>query len=224
MVQALIFLLFFVTSALAGPQIRVAVIDTGLDLTDSRFKNVLCHYGHEDFTGTGLKDTNGHGTHVAGLIKQYSNGSNYCLIVLKYHTGKLGDNTSYINALRRAFAVGADVINFSSDGGKSIPEEEFLLKTHPKVIMVAAAGNDSKNLDDKPRYPASYPLGNIVVVGNCNKNGKFYPTSNYGSRVRVCEDGRDAFSTLPHGRFGAMSGSSMSAGIFTGKMIGRISK
>ena len=48
--------------------LRVAVIDTGLDLSDKRFSSRLCKEGHEDFTHTTIEDKSGHGTHVVGLI------------------------------------------------------------------------------------------------------------------------------------------------------------
>ena len=49
----------------------VAVIDTGID-AQAFNRHVLCKTGHKDFTGTGIQDRHGHGTHISGLIDQYA--------------------------------------------------------------------------------------------------------------------------------------------------------
>jgi hypothetical protein len=55
--------------------VRVAVIDTGLNLKDSRFTH-LCKDGHYDLSDTSIEDTEGHGTHIASLIQKYAGDSN----------------------------------------------------------------------------------------------------------------------------------------------------
>lgn len=61
------------TSQLTGNQVRVAVLDTGIDATHPAFKNVAAGFEdvsivEEDFSGDGIGDPNGHGTHCAGTI------------------------------------------------------------------------------------------------------------------------------------------------------------
>lgn len=53
---------------LAGRGVRVAVLDTGIDTTHPAFRQFDFFGCFEDFTGTGLADDVGHGTHCAGTI------------------------------------------------------------------------------------------------------------------------------------------------------------
>lgn len=218
------FLFIFLTLFISLPsyaQLKVAVVDTGLDISDPRFKSVLCKEEHHDVTNTGLNDNNGHGTHVAGLIKKYARDSDYCLLIIKYYSdGQSGPSAAFNSYYAFSYAVskGADIVNFSS-GGPTFSADEYnsILKGN-NTIFIVAAGNDHKNLDEVPYYPACYKLPNIYVVGNAfNKVPS--PNSNYGSIIDFWENGQDVISTLPGGREGKMSGTSMSAAIHTGKLI-----
>ena len=52
-------------SGYAGAGVSIAVLDTGLDLEHPDFAGRIA--GTADFTGEGVGDVNGHGTHVAGI-------------------------------------------------------------------------------------------------------------------------------------------------------------
>jgi len=202
-------------------QLKVAVVDTGLDLNDPRFKNVLCDKDHYDVTQTSIVDHNGHGTHVAGLIKKYAKDSDYCLMIIKYYrdedSAKVSSFNSYY-AFTYAVSKGADIVNFSS-GGKTFSADEYnSIMKGLNTIFIVAAGNDHKNLDETPYYPACYKLPNIYVVGNA-VNGVPFSSSNYGSAIDFWENGQDVLSTMPGGKEGRMSGTSMSTAIHTGKLI-----
>lgn len=122
--------------------IKVAVLDTGISPT---LKHLMCDEGHKDFTGTGMEDFNGHGSHISGLIDQYARNVifdskehnynslierlsavkiNYCQIIIKYghysKDNKLPPMTNhmenYINALRYAVSLKPDIINISGGG------------------------------------------------------------------------------------------------------------
>lgn len=220
---------------------RVAVIDTGLDLSDSRFKDVLCENGHYDFTSQGkMKDVHGHGSHIAGLIKQYAKDSDYCLMIYKYYDENADGHTNTVNTVRAlilAIKNGADIVNYSG-GGPEFSEREFLLiKENPKVTFVVAAGNDNENYNNK-FYPAAYNLPNMIVVGCKDIHNVKCKSSNYGNKVVGCKDihgikckssnhdhrviwenGELIKSTLPEGKEGYLTGTSQSTAIRTGKLI-----
>lgn len=54
------------TSSATGQGVTVAVLDTGIDANHPAFSGIRLI--QKDFTGTGLGDSNGHGTHCAGVI------------------------------------------------------------------------------------------------------------------------------------------------------------
>jgi subtilisin family serine protease len=234
----LLLLLLLSTSCFAGNychKIRVAVVDTGLDLEDPRFKDHLCKTDHKDFTGTGIRDVNGHGTHIAGIIQQYAKDSNYCLLIYKYYlesaSGKQNlDNE--VRALEEATKNKVDIVNFSGGGPESSETEYDVIDQNPQITFVVAAGNEHENIDlpGNGYYPASYDLDNIVSVGNIDKYGVKTKSSNWGSRI-VWENGENVFSTIPCRIYRSklacnayMSGTSMSTAVWTGKLVDKLSK
>jgi thermitase len=203
--------------------LRVAIVDTGLDLNDPRFKGHICPTGHKNFVSNeSLEDLNGHGTFVAGLIQQYAGDANYCLLIYKYY--KDYEDHENINrenqSLQEAIDNGADIVNFSG-GGSGFNEKEFLIiKNNPDVTFVVAAGNEHQNLDlpENKYYPASYWLKNEVVVENIDKSGILAPSSNYSKKAQK-EVGVDVLSYFPNNGVGTLTGTSMSTAIKTGKLV-----
>lgn len=214
------FLLLFLITTPSFGQTKLAVIDTGLDLNDPRFKSVLCKSGHKDFTGSGIKDTVEHGTHVTGLIKQYAKNADYCILIYKFYQPDELNAAREILAIKEAIKAKVDIINISGGGEEYSKEEYELIKNNPKVLFVVAAGNNGENLDieNNKYYPASHKLPNILAIGGLNEDGTRGSYSNYGTFV-IWERGTDVLSTIPNGRMGIKSGSSMATAIKTGKIL-----
>lgn len=218
--------------------IKVAVIDTGFD-TDSDWSDILksnkklrkptlCKEGHQDFTGFGLKDNHGHGTHIASTIAANALDSNYCLVILKFFDK--ADNSHFaqmntMSALRRAIELKVDMINYSAGGnGRSI-EECTLMKEALDlgITVVTAAGNEGRNINVFPYYPAMCDP-RIKIVANVLKDGEYDYTSNYTddgptSRPLFKEQGQRVLALTPGNTVGFMTGTSQAAAIFTGKSI-----
>ena len=73
-----------------------------------------------------------------------------------------------------------------------------------------AAGNDSKNNDEKSYYPASYDMDNSISVASITRSGALSSFSNYGKdEVDLAAPGSSIYSTTPGGRYGYKSGTSM---------------
>jgi subtilisin family serine protease len=218
-------------------QLKVAIVDTGLDLNDVRFKYRLCPTGHKNFVNNeSLDDTNDHGTHVAGLIKKYAGNGNYCILIYKYYQEK---SPGIVNANRELLAFeeavrnGADIINFSAGGSELEIGEYLFIKNHPNVTFVVAAGNEGQNIDTPGNqfFPASYYLPNEIPVENIKSDGTKAVSSNWGSGVLAKEVGENVLSTIPcryaKGQqfcIAFMSGTSMSTAIFTGKLVAKTLK
>lgn len=209
--------------------IKVAVVDTGLNLDDKWSDNPevglyqpkICP-GSKDFTGEGLDDRHGHGTHIAGLITKYAGNANHCLIIYKYFTEKstgLENLDHSIQAFQKAIHDGVDIINYSGGGILKSDQECRVLKTalDKGIKIVAAAGNEGINIDYFHFYPANCD-DRIVIVENIDKNDVRASTSSY-SKSTVKEHGVNVLSLLPNGQYGYMTGTSQATAIRTGKMV-----
>lgn len=216
----ILFLLAFSLSAQAKDIIKVAVIDTGLDLKDPRFSTSLCQSGHKNLTSGLMIDDHRHGTHVAGLIKSYAKDASYCMIIYKIFTKSEGSLDNEVLAIRYAIQEHVQYVNISGGGPTRSKEEYDLIASNPQITFIVAAGNAHQDLDDpKTRYyPAQYHLSNVKVVGNLTKTEQISPSSNYGKGL-YWEIGEDVLSTCPLNIYCTMSGSSMSTAIHTGKLI-----
>lgn len=210
-----------------GKKIIVAVIDTGVDINHEDIKDHLWISKDGKSNGWNFVDNNsvltdniGHGTHIAGIIASAS--PNVSLMILKYYDSdsvshkKAFDNS--LKALRYAIDNKADIINYSGGGsGSSIEELELLKEAESKgIIVVSAAGNESKDIDINPYYPASYKLSNIITVASLGADGKLLQESNYGyNTVDIAAPGEDVLSALPGNRHGYLTGTSQATAFIT---------
>jgi len=220
---------FYAIPAYSEKPMVVAIIDTGLSLTDRRFKPYLCKSGHWNFvTNTrNTEDLDGHGTHVTGSIIKYAESSNYCLVIVKYWSKDLTSKVSMDNMRKAISYVGqlrASIVNISSSGMSFDKEERDHIENASNTLFVVAAGNDRRNIDIYHTFPASYNLANVFPVGALTASGTISSFSNYGSTVKFWELGERVFSTLPGGSNGILSGTSMATSIKTGKLIKQRSK
>ena len=184
-----------------------------------------------DFTGEGLMDYHGHGTHVAGLIAKYAGDSNYCLIIVKYYK-EGGSNYQSIDRSLQALQYvsklpGSYIVNYSGGGIDPNAQEKKAVK---RILdwghnyFVAAAGNHGNDLAKQPYYPASY-FPEMIVIGNKYANSTelvSHENSNYGKQVDFWEYGVKVLSTLPNNKVGRMTGTSQATAIHTGKLIKKL--
>lgn len=212
----------------------VGVIDTGIQF-DHPFlagniyvpkgKASTSNYGL-DFsskaTSTTPVDVHGHGTHVSGIIKSVF--PEVKILALKYYNPQASGQQnleSTIKALEYAVNSGVDIINYSGGGPEPSTEELRVLKLAEKkgIIVVAAAGNERSNIDDKKNayYPASYGLSNIITVGAHDEDMDIIPSSNYGKNsVDIAAPGHRIRSSIPHGGAGYMTGTSQATAFVSG--------
>ncbi|MCB0405283.1 MAG: S8 family serine peptidase [Bdellovibrionales bacterium] len=175
-------------------------------------------------------DTHGHGTHIAGIIASAAaNGAgvsgvcpNVSIMALKYYDNSvLGYNNlqNTVKAIEYAIRNGAQIINYSGGGSDPAPIEAMAVKKAGEkgILFVAASGNDGRNNDWMPYYPASYELDNIISVASLDQANKLLSSSNYGKKtVDMAAPGLGILSTLPSSRFGTMSGTSQATAFVTG--------
>ena len=178
-------------AAATGKGITVAVIDTGIDVTNPAFEGRISEKSYnvsqDRMVNTeGLSvvnDTNGHGTQVAGIIAA-SDSSEYAglapeaeLLVICCNPNKDGEmNVSdLVMGLAHAIACDADIVNMSfSIALPADPFEEYVqLAVDSDIICVAAAGNFGSSATC---WPASNE--NVIGVGYTVSSGEIGLGSN----------------------------------------------
>jgi subtilisin family serine protease len=208
-------------------EIKVAVLDTGIDYTHPDLKNkILTNLGYNFISGTqDATDDNGHGTHVSGIIAAEANnkqgitgvtGSLDVKIIPVKVLDSNGEGTSDVIAkgIRYAADNGADIINMSFDASeKDVDIDSAIQYAKSKgVFMVAAAGNSSSSCDaDTPASDSG-----VFTVSAINSNMRVASFSNYGSSVQAASPGVSILSTIPGGKYQEWDGTSMAAPVVSG--------
>ncbi|MEO0322046.1 MAG: S8 family serine peptidase [Myxococcota bacterium] len=198
-------------TGLTGSGVSVCVVDTGIDAAHPAFAHVVERGRLEwaDFTAEAARepvDTNGHGTHVAGIIamnERLTGGApNVRLLVARVFTDEGGaSNQDIAEAVDWCRQRGADVISMSL-GGLTYPLIQELLAEDASaseaaveraidagIYVVAAAGNTEVNRD--VATPANVP--GVLAVGaldaDAETKARFSQSGlNEGPLVGVRED------------------------------------
>jgi subtilisin family serine protease len=210
---------FFALKSNAGQKIIVMEIDTGLD--PFSHAEIRSHINTREGDPLEFFDGNGHGTHVGGLILKGTCPEVELKSCSWFKLNASGDWNEYINCIRIAGSLKPDVINISSSGTNYDGEEFELLKelSDGGTKIIVAAGNQGRDLQYYPVYPANYDIKNLIVVGNIEDNGRRSITSNFGLPNEVYMPGIKVYSTLPGNKWGYMTGSSQSTARFTNKLL-----
>jgi subtilisin-like proprotein convertase family protein len=175
-------------------------------------------------------DDNGHGTHVAGIIGAVGNNGvgvsgvawNVQLMAVKIlnYAGS-GFTSDAIRGLNFAVSRGAKIANNSWGGAPYDPALASAINEARAqgVIVVAAAGNQGRNIDTTPFYPASYQFDNVVRVAATDNRDALASFSNFGvGTVQLAAPGVNIISTSRTGGYVSMSGTSMAAPMVSGAL------
>jgi subtilisin family serine protease len=107
-------------STFDGSDVSVAVLDTGIDASHAAFSGIDLRT--RDFTGEGIDDKEGHGTHCAGTIFGrdvdgqrigVARGVKSVLVGKVLGAGGTGGSDALFGAMQWAFAEGAKVVSMS---------------------------------------------------------------------------------------------------------------
>ncbi len=174
-----------------------------------------------------------HGTHVAGIIaavRQNGEGIDGVadnVVIMSLRAVPDGDerDKDVANAIFYAVDNGAQIVNMSFGKGyspqKSYVDEAVKYAEKKGVLLIHAAGNDGKDLDNKDNnnFPNAYYLSggkatNWLEIGasSWKAESKNLPAnfSNYGqTKVDIFSPGVDLYSTVPDAKYGNASGTSM---------------
>ncbi|WP_394619544.1 S8 family serine peptidase [Lentzea sp. JNUCC 0626] len=174
-----------------GDGVKVAVLDTGYDAAHPDLKSVVD--GSADFTGEGVQDTDGHGTHVASTIAgsgaasqgRYQGVAPGAKLLVGKVLGVYGGRESWIiDGMRWAVEQGADVVNMSLGGGIGdgldlMSQTLNELSASSGTLFVVAAGNNGAR--ESVGSPGAADAA--LTVANVNKKDQLNRTSSQGPRA-----------------------------------------
>lgn len=222
--------------------VKVAVIDLGIDSTHQALHSYL--YG-DDSQISCMTDPMGynfyldnanpfdvsssHGTHVAGIISDFI--PDLPVQLMSVQVGSAENDARVFDiacGIRYATLQKVDLINMSM--GYSGPKSELLEDVVKEMVktptqMVAAAGNNNKELDFEPFWPANFskePAYSLHVVSVASMDKDYLAKasfSNFGiPQIGVAAPGEAIRSTMNGNTYGNMSGTSMAAPFVTAVM------
>jgi subtilisin len=202
-------------STRTGGGIKVAVLDTGMDLGHPDF--VGRSFTSASFVGQPVQDLHGHGTHCIGTscgpkaptgnTPRYGIAHQSQIFVGKVLSNSGGGTTASVLAgMNWAIANRCAVISMSL-GGQAPVQAAYTAAGQAALssgcLIIAAAGNEATQTG----APANSPT--IMSVASLDKNLTPSSFSNFG-KVEIAAPGRDVFSAAPMPRrYQIMSGTSM---------------
>lgn len=156
----------------------------------------------------------GHGTFIAGLVALVAPE---CRIMPIRAFAPDGTSNAFTVAAAIKYAVdhGANIINlsFGSPRNSGVVREAIKYARQNGATLVAAMGNENKDTDSSPQYPAV--LKGVLGVAAIDAGSRKAAFSNFGSDVRVDALGLKLTSTYPGveggGGYATWSGTSFAA-------------
>jgi subtilisin len=201
----------------SGAGIKVAVLDTGMDLGHPDFAGRS--FVAQTFVGQPVQDLHSHGTHCigtacgpkapAGSIPRYGIGFKVPIFVGKVLTNSGGGTTATVLAgMNWAIANRCPVISMSL--GANAPVQAAYTAAGAAALaraclIVAAAGNAG------PNGPTGAPANSPTIMSVASLDQNLTPSifSSVG-KIEIAAPGRDVFSSVPRPtRYGTKSGTSM---------------
>ena len=176
-----------------------------------------------------------HGTHVGGIVGAVRNGigmngvaDNARLMIIRCVPNGDERDKDVANSIRYATDNGARIINMSFGKSfspqKSTVDEAVKYAESKGVLLIHAAGNDTKNIDVEANFPKDkYDDGTYCTtwmeIGASGPDlaNLVADFSNYGqNNVDVFAPGVEIYSTVPGSKYQNNSGTSMAAPVTSG--------
>ncbi|MCY7347150.1 MAG: S8 family serine peptidase [Pyrinomonadaceae bacterium] len=192
-------------------------------------------YGYDFFYNDNnpIDDAGGHGTHTAGTIGAVGNNArgvvgvnwNVKIMAVKIYSPNGADSTSVMlvnayNYIRMMKNRGVNIrVTNNSYGGcgeacgyDQATKDALDAMGNAGILNVFAAGNDNRNIETSPAFPASYTSPSVLAVASSTSTDARSGFSNYGTTsVDVAAPGSSVLSTYNSSDAGyaTLSGTSM---------------
>jgi thermitase len=213
-----------------GYGIKVAVIDTGVDLTHPALQEALApasewwdFYGGDAVPqeeGSFVDVGYGHGTNVAGIIRQIAPRATILPVRVLGPDGT-GDVASVAAGIQWAMNKGAKVINLSLGSEASLKAVEEVIKqaTGKGILVVASTGNTGNT---KVTWPASSAAEDKnllrISVTSVDSHDRKSSFATYGKSVELSAPGELVYGPAPDLNMAAWSGTSQAAPMASGAL------
>jgi thermitase len=217
-----------------GDGVKVAIIDTGVDLKHPAFQGAFVPDSEMwDYVGNdavpqeegelGVTLGYGHGTSVAGIVLQIAPKAKILpLRVLGSDGG--GDVLNVAAAINRALDEGAKIINLSlgSLENSQAVSDAINAATAKGVFVISSGGNSG---DQHITFPANQNGFDLTTtdlyslsVGSVDDMDHKSGFSSYGTTLELSAPGEQVFGPVPENHLGAWSGTSMAAPMVSGSL------
>ncbi|MBR3267738.1 MAG: leucine-rich repeat protein [Oscillospiraceae bacterium] len=179
------------------PEIKVAVIDTGIYPDHVMLKDRIAEGGASFVreNGGSFRDNHGHGTHCAGIVSMVTN-DNVKILPLKVLSDEgSGETLDIYCAMMYAAEQNADVVSMSLGGlGESpLMDEASEVLAQAGIPLAVAAGNET--MDAKYAHPANYAKNITVSAIEQSFDGYMLADySNYGEIIDFSAPGSSILS------------------------------
>lgn len=214
-----------------GAGVKVAVIDTGIDIDHPAFVSSLAPQNEwRDFRDNDANPDEegalgvggyGHGTGVAGIVLQVAPQATILPLRVLGPDGS-GDVLHVAQAIDWAVQCKAQIINLSlgTDTRSDVVQAAINRATAKGVMVISAAGNDNRSSLSYPANDAASGSADdySLSVGSVNASDLKSSFSNYGKALEIVAPGEDVYTPGPDNLLVAWSGTSMAAPIVTGSL------
>ena len=191
--------------------VAVAIIDSGINYTlgfvaprlARDAKGQILGYDFQDNDRLpfdlvpGQKPDSGrhHGTRVAGIFLREAPKAR--LIPYRYHAHSFGTFARIVETIATS---PARIVIMSLGGYRKNDWAHFetAARANPKLLFIISAGNDGRDIDEKPVYPSSYKLDNALVVASTDNFGRLPPSSNWGTKTVDISTPGEEIETIDH--------------------------
>lgn len=179
----------------AGPDdgaVRVALVDSGVNYTLPAIARALARDADGALVGHDFRDLdprpfdrhvlpNGrvvrHGTRTASVLVDEAPRAR--LVPYRFPQTDMSRMEALVE---HAAANDVRVVGLPLGGPKRAPWDAFerAARAHPDLLFVASAGNDGRDIDAEPVWPAALSLDNLVVVTSADDFGRLATGVNRG--------------------------------------------